>query len=220
MLRVIENEDGSYSPYSNNDKSIQPPMKPNRKENNVFQRLVEDNDMSTKIANLRTQMNNVSIRRQVRQRPNNREMKNKSPPTIPPPLTFKFLTDCANDTLLDNDINIIERTLDEESHSESEEIALKDKHRSKQNRIPFKSKYSENKGVYSHVKQNYARIHKRQRDFKAGEGTSTTLHVPYEHEVHEKETKLGRNRLHLARLVSHLVEIACFIPKIIIRNFP
>lgn len=76
LLRVIENEDGSYSPYSNLSSSssssdrapsiTSPPPKPVRKESRtgIFERLVEDNEMSTKICNLRKKMEELVLKRQ------------------------------------------------------------------------------------------------------------------------------------------------------------
>ncbi|KAJ8949078.1 hypothetical protein NQ318_016982 [Aromia moschata] len=71
-----------------------------------------------------------------------------------------------------NPLIIFEKNFEEEHE---EEIALKDKHRSKPHRLPkskSKSVYSESKGAYSHTKQNYARMHKKTRDLHPYEGTS------------------------------------------------
>ncbi|KAJ8933835.1 hypothetical protein NQ314_013757, partial [Rhamnusium bicolor] len=184
LLRVIENEDGSYSPYS--EKPISPPSKPSRKESRmgIFERLVEDNEMSTKIANLRKKMEEINVRKQGKTSKNINskpavEMEDKlfgeaSNLTVGKnhPLSFKFLAECGNDFLDNVNLKIFEKNYEEENE---EEIALKDKHRSKPHRLPkskSKSLYSESKGVYSHTKQNYARMHKKTRDLRAGEGTS------------------------------------------------
>ncbi|EFA08134.1 uncharacterized protein LOC663257 [Tribolium castaneum] len=175
LLRVIENEDGSYSPYS--EKPISPPSKP-RKESQMamFEKLVEDTDMMTKISNLRKKMEDLSLRRQ------SRNVKHKDEEKV----SYKLLTECSND-LLDVDLKIFEKNLEEESQSETEEVALKDKHRIKAR----KSVYSESKGAFSHTKQNYARIHKKTRELR-GEGSS-------------KEGDLcvavPKNTVHLTRLV-------------------
>ncbi|ENN81898.1 hypothetical protein YQE_01720, partial [Dendroctonus ponderosae] len=102
FLRVIENEDGTYSPYS--DNPISPPSKPSRKEKiDVFDRLSEDTEMCTKIATLRKNMKELNMKKRIRSRFSN--------------------ADCA--TAGQDAIG------DEASQSESEEIALKDKHRTK-----------------------------------------------------------------------------------------
>lgn len=162
LLRVIENEDGSYSPYS--EKPISPPSKPTKRETQMamFEKLVEDTDMMTKISNLRKKMEDLSLRRQLR----STKPKDVEPTTSN--ISYKLLTECTNDLLDNVDLKIFEKNLEEESQSETEEIALKDKHRIKAR----KTIYSENKGAFSHTKQSYTRIHKKTRDLRTGEGTS------------------------------------------------
>jgi hypothetical protein len=179
LLRVIENEDGSYSPYS--EKPISPPTKPNRKETQMamFEKLVEDTDMMTKISNLRKKMEDVNLRRHSRNT-KHRDLEEKcfgeaASTSDKGNLSYKLLTECTNDLLDNVDLKIFEKNLEEESQSESEEVALKDKHRIKANRKPVfsKSLYSESKGAFSHTKQNYARMHKKTRELRSGgEGTS------------------------------------------------
>ena len=161
LLRVIENEDGSYSPYS--EKPISPPSKPNRKEiqTAMFEKLVEDTDMMAKISTLRKKMEDVNLKRQMK---NSKKEGEK--------MGYKLLTECGNDILENVDLTIFEKSVEEESHSESEEVALKDKHRIKTRKGFGKSLYSESKGAFSHTKQSYARIHKKTRDLRSGEGTS------------------------------------------------
>ncbi|RZC32009.1 ubiquitin, zf-AN1, Rad60-SLD and/or YukD domain containing protein [Asbolus verrucosus] len=153
LLRVIENEDGSYSPYS--EKPISPPSRPNRRESQMamFEKLVEDTELMTKISNLRKRMEDINLKRQLR----NTKRTDKTN------LSYKLLTECTNDLLDNVDLKIFEKNLEEESQSETEEIALKDKHRIRANRKPAlnKSLYSETKGAYSHTKQK-----------TGGEGTS------------------------------------------------
>lgn len=181
LLRVIENEDGSYSPYS--EKPISPPQKPARREcrTGIFERLVEDSEMSTKMANLRQKMEEVSIRKRGRASKGKSAAPegkasggepSKSVQGKSHPLSFKFLAECGNDLLDNVNLKIFEKNFEEESE---EEIALKEKHRSKPHwttKVKSKSIYNESKGAYSHTKQNYARIHKKTRDLHAGEGTS------------------------------------------------
>lgn len=83
LLRVIENEDGSYSPYSSGSGgganssnshgdstmvggSSSPPPKPVRRESRpgLFDRLAEDNEMSTKICDLRKKMEGLLLKKQ------------------------------------------------------------------------------------------------------------------------------------------------------------
>lgn len=84
LLRVIENEDGSYSPY--NEGPISPPSKPSRRDTieaferqdfNCFTkvflhvllnaiRLVEDTVMCTKVALLRKKLDQLNVKRQTR----------------------------------------------------------------------------------------------------------------------------------------------------------
>lgn len=80
LLRVIENEDGSYSPYSSSSASSSdshggdgtatsvssPPPKPVRRESRpgVFERLAEDNEMTTKMCHLRKKMEGLSLKKQ------------------------------------------------------------------------------------------------------------------------------------------------------------
>ncbi|XP_018561846.1 AN1-type zinc finger protein 4-like [Anoplophora glabripennis] len=179
LLRVIENEDGSYSPYS--EKPISPPQKPARREcrTGIFERLVEDSEMSTKMANLRQKMEELSVRKRSKTSKAKTTAAaeafgepSKSAEGKTHPLSFKFLAECGNDFLDNVNLKIFEKNFEEESE---EEIALKEKHRSKPHKtakIKSKSLYNESKGAYSHTKQNYARIHKKTRDLHAGEGTS------------------------------------------------
>ncbi|CAH1995795.1 unnamed protein product [Acanthoscelides obtectus] len=184
LLRVIENEDGSYSPYS--EKPISPPAKPSRKESrmDLFEKLVEDNEMSNKLANLRQKMDEVHIRKTNSSKKNANKSSAGDDDTLNGSscsssssssgascsssksnnsklLAFKFLSQCDTDLLDNVDLKIFEREENEE------EIALKDKHRSNLHKLAktkMKSLYSESKGAYSHTKQSYARMHKKSRD--------------------------------------------------------
>ncbi|XP_019881882.2 uncharacterized protein LOC109609607 isoform X2 [Aethina tumida] len=83
---------------------------------------------------------------------------------------FKFLNECAAKMLDDVDLTIFEKSF-EEDVSETEEIALKDKHRTKARlaKQPLKkSLYSESGGELSHSRQNYARIHKKTKELRLG----------------------------------------------------
>lgn len=181
LLRVIENEDGSYSPYS--EKPISPPMKPSRRETrlNIFERLVEDSDMSMKIANLRKKMQDVSIRRRKSKEAAKEATEEGAVATGQ---DFQFLNDIevastsassANSSLnntndwlvcIDKGLKILERNMEEENH---EEIALKEKHRTR--RFP-RSKYSENRGLYSHTKQYHARLNRAMKSSSQDEKSS------------------------------------------------
>ncbi|CAH0564358.1 unnamed protein product [Brassicogethes aeneus] len=225
LLRVIENEDGSYSPYS--EKPISPPSKPPRKESHVgiFERLVEDDDMSTKVANLRKKMSDVNIRKMAKN--SKTTLNDQTPKTTNDSmeekafgeseeknLSYQFLSECASNLMKDFDMTIFEKNVDDENNSETEEIALKDKHRTKPrfSKNAKKSIYSENKGEFSHARQNYARMHKKTRDLKFGEGTSRERKSPdFLHPDDTEDIKLqpysesltvaARNRVHLTRLV-------------------
>ncbi|KAH1016258.1 hypothetical protein HUJ04_007512 [Dendroctonus ponderosae] len=140
FLRVIENEDGTYSPYS--DNPISPPSKPSRKEKiDVFDRLSEDTEMCTKIATLRKNMKELNMKKRIRSRfsnadcatagqdaiggekPNSNDEENYD--------SYKLMEECAVVSLDNFNLTIFENTMYEASQSESEEIALKDKHRTK-----------------------------------------------------------------------------------------
>lgn len=68
LVRVIENEDGSYSPYG--DKAISPPYRSaaEREDNQVsfFKKITEDMEMASKMHNLKSKMQNLSVKRQMR----------------------------------------------------------------------------------------------------------------------------------------------------------
>ncbi|KAF7265814.1 hypothetical protein GWI33_020886 [Rhynchophorus ferrugineus] len=155
LLRVIENEDGSYSPYG--ESTISPPTL-QKEALETFQRLVEDKKMCTKLETIRRNLEELSERRQNRIRKDSiRTDEAKSSGDVS---DIKGISDSAG-------LTIYERS-DEGNQSESEEIALKDKHRTKpkdlQNFLVAKSGkslYSERKGTYSHTRQSYARISKR-----------------------------------------------------------
>ncbi|XP_050310963.1 uncharacterized protein LOC126746683 [Anthonomus grandis grandis] len=167
LLRVIENEDGSYSPYSDGPV-VSPPAKPSRKETvEVFQRLAEDTEMCTKIAALRKKMEELNVKKQTRnvgeKEPSGATKKKSN-------FSYRLLEECSAEGLLCTpDLTVFEKNLDEGNQSESEEIALKDKHRTKPKglqSVPVpksnpKSLYNSRKGTYSCTRQNYAKIAKR-----------------------------------------------------------
>lgn len=68
LIRVIENEDGSYSPYA--DKAISPPYRTasEREDNQVsfFKKITEDMEMASKMHSLKSKMQNLSVKRQLR----------------------------------------------------------------------------------------------------------------------------------------------------------
>nr|CAI5834208.1 unnamed protein product [Callosobruchus analis] len=209
LLRVIENEDGSYSPYS--EKPISPPAKPLRKESRmgIFEKLVEDNEMSNKLANLRQKMDEVHIRKMNNSKKNVNKSSAYDEETFNGSncsssssssgascsssksnnsnlLAFKFLSQCDTDLLDNVDLKIFEREENEE------EIALKDKHRSNLHKLAktkMKSLYSESKGAYSHTKQNYARMHKKSREMHGI--SKTTASAATEEDDDHKGTDSG-----------------------------
>lgn len=68
LIRVIENEDGSYSPYA--DKAISPPYRTaaEKEDNQVsfFKKITEDMEMASKMHSLKSKMQNLSVKRQLR----------------------------------------------------------------------------------------------------------------------------------------------------------
>ncbi|XP_066139605.1 AN1-type zinc finger protein 4-like [Euwallacea fornicatus] len=175
LLRVIENEDGSYSPY--NEGPISPPSKPSRRDTlEAFERLVEDTEMCTKITTLRKKMDELNIKKQskiksaedvecsIRQ-----SCYQSEPPEGRGNISYRFLEECSGELLDNVDLTVFEKHIDEGNQSESEEIALKDKHRTKpkvlQNicvpKPKLKSLYSERRGSYSQTREAFARIAKR-----------------------------------------------------------
>lgn len=79
--------------------------------------------------------------------------------------TYKLLSEC-NDLLDNMDLKICEKNFEEENE---EDVALKDKHRSKLLKLPTRSSesktfYKDSKGVHSHTKHMYARAHKKNRE--------------------------------------------------------
>lgn len=171
LLRVIENEDGSYSPYTDKCEEVSEPS---------FEKIVEDNGMLTKMMKLREKMQNLSVRRQMRT--NNKFTENESDPSSSTdsdiflnesggvkstwdskcvgqkPIAYKLLNECK---FPDKNLQI------HENNFEAGEIALKEKHRTRSSLTAFpqetlqkypkpKSLYSENKGSCSITKQKYA----------------------------------------------------------------
>ncbi|XP_060523254.1 uncharacterized protein LOC132700141 [Cylas formicarius] len=163
LLRVIENEDGSYSPYSENNSPISPPTKHLPKDSaasssSSFKNVVEDTEMCAKIAGLRKKMADATARRRNRAGGGGAAVDCGSSSSASD-LPFKFLEDITGGLLDAVDLTVYERSFtDEGNQSESEEIALKDKHRTK---LKPKSLYSERKGAYSRTKQNYAWMHNK-----------------------------------------------------------
>ncbi|KAL1494541.1 hypothetical protein ABEB36_010122 [Hypothenemus hampei] len=167
LLRVIENEDGSYSPY--NDCPISPPTKPSRRDTlEAFERLVEDTEMCTKVATLKKKIEQMNLRKQNKNKGdgdwkhctiNDKDDKGKH-------MSYKFLEECTGEMLDSIDLPIFDRNIDEGNQSECEELALKDKHRTKpktSQSLPIpKSLFNERKGsTYSHARHSYAKIAKR-----------------------------------------------------------
>lgn len=66
VLRVIENEDGSYSPQSS--KTITPPRRVNEKDPSaqvkIFKKMAEDIKMASKMDILKSQMKDLASKRQ------------------------------------------------------------------------------------------------------------------------------------------------------------
>ena len=66
VLRVIENEDGSYSPQSS--KTITPPRRVNEKDQSaqikIFKKMAEDIKMASKMDILKSQMKDLAFKRQ------------------------------------------------------------------------------------------------------------------------------------------------------------
>ncbi|KAL3274516.1 hypothetical protein HHI36_015899 [Cryptolaemus montrouzieri] len=208
LLRVIENEDGSYVPYS--EKPISPPSRSsNRVESRtaLFEKLVEDNKMMSNITTLRKKMEDATARKRRSKNKGGVEECGDSTEDLSvflgdaiqmPDLNFKLLGNYKSNFLERIDLRIFEQKegckredeKEEGNQSESEEIALKDKHRSKQIRSPrskvsssssgSKSLYSESKGAHSHAKHVYARMHKKARDTKVADTETVEKIAPEE----------------------------------------
>lgn len=176
LLRVIENEDGSYSPYTDKSEECVEP---------TFEKIVEDNGMLAKMMKLKEKMQNVSMRRQQRGGGRSAEGdESSSDPEVftnfgkcvgQKPISYKLLKECT--TFPDRNLQI------HENHFEAGEIALKEKHRTKSSLTAFpqeslhkhaaptkpKSLYSENKGSFSITKQMYTKLKKE------GDGASCSV---------------------------------------------
>ncbi|XP_030754222.1 uncharacterized protein LOC115881011 [Sitophilus oryzae] len=202
LLRVIENEDGSYSPYS--ESTISPPSKSSKKDTlETFQRLVEDTQMCTKLAMIRKKMEDLNEKRKSRTRKDEActseidkddsfdkfFMVEEGKKCI----SYKFLEDCASGIIDNMDLTIFERS-DEGNQSESEEIALKDKHRTrpkviqnlsipKPSSTTSKSIYNERKNSlsssYSHTRQNYARIARKKESLERSDSSNSSSSSQY-----------------------------------------
>lgn len=181
LLRVIENEDGSYSPYT--DKGEEP-VEP------TFEKIVEDNGMLAKMMKLREKMQNLSVRRQQRTTKSTDSETESSTSDVflkeddanvifdskcvgQKPISYKLLNECNKNLQI------------HENNYETGESALKEKHRTKSSLTAFpqetlkqhtkpKSLYSENKGSYSITKQKYARDNIQQK-LKKEKGTSVSV---------------------------------------------
>lgn len=181
LLRVIENEDGSYSPYADKGEEASEP---------TFEKIVEDNGMLAKMMKLKEKMQNLSVRRQMR---NSKSVDNEGESSSDSdvfvresgassvwdsrcvgqkPIAYKLLKEC-NNTFADKHLQI------HENNFEAGEIALKEKHRTKSSLTAFpqetlqkhpkpKSLYSESKGNDSIIKQKYANnnVTKSQQKYK------------------------------------------------------
>lgn len=159
LLRIIENEDGSYSPYTDKDLD--------EEEEHSFDRVAEDNHMLGKILKLREKMQDVNVRRNSRNKPHGDEVENEAPVYSKcvgeNRVSYKLLKECAKS---EENLQIHEHNFEKFLNSQLEigEIALKEKHRTKFN-LPSlssedntkpKSIYSETKGTYSLTKEKYA----------------------------------------------------------------
>lgn len=183
LLRVIENEDGSYSPYTDKDEELTEP---------TFERIVEDNGMLAKMMKLREQMQILAIRRQMRNNSRSTDeastsddsdvfVKDDGTTSTPvwdskcvgqKPIAYKLLNEC---NIPDKNLQIHENSF------EAGEIALKEKHRTRSSLTAFpqetlqkhpkpKSLYSENKGSCSLTKQKYATLNSNvAKSFKCDE---------------------------------------------------
>lgn len=86
LLRIIENEDGSYSPYT--DKELD-----DDKEQG-FDRVVEDNHMLGKILKLREKMQDLNLRRNLRNKSQEDEMEPETPCIANALEKIVYLTNC------------------------------------------------------------------------------------------------------------------------------
>lgn len=184
LLRVIENEDGTYSPYTDKGEEVAEP---------TIEKMVEDNGMLAKMIQLREKMQNLSMRRQMRNgKSSESEGEASSSSTSSSsddvfvkesgssvwdskcvgqkPIAYKLLNECK---FPDKNLQI------HENNFEAGEIALKEKHRTRSSLTAFpqetlqkypkpKSLYSENKGSCSITKQKYtnSNVTKSQQKFK------------------------------------------------------
>ncbi|CAG9763356.1 unnamed protein product [Ceutorhynchus assimilis] len=133
LLRVVENKDGSYSPF--NESPISPPSNRLRRDRiEAFEKFIEDTKMCVKVKKLRQKMEELNMKKDVNKTDKGWDEKND--------VSYQFFEECAENLLKEVDLTMFERTtLDEGDYSEIEEVALKDKHRSKAQTT--KSLYSE-----------------------------------------------------------------------------
>lgn len=202
LLRIIENEDGSYSPYAEKNEDCAEP---------TFKKILEDDCMLANMMKLREKMQNLSVRRQMR---NGRSAEDDGgePSTSSSrkegldskcvgqkPLAYKLLRECGK--FPDKVLQVHENSF------ETGEIALKEKHRTRSSLTAFpqesqqqqqqskpKSLYSESKGSYSITKQKYAA-----KSPRGGKNSDTNFKEPPAPQSSASDAERGN--VHFARLV-------------------
>lgn len=163
LLRIIENEDGSYSPYS--DKELDDDVE------QTFDKVVEDNQMLGRVLQLREKMHDLNLRRNIRSNKIQDETDSETPLYSKcvgeNRLSYKLLTECMKAP--DKNLQIHEHNFENFLNNQIEvgEIALKEKHRTKFNLTSLssevnteespkpKSLYSTTKGTFSLTKEKY-----------------------------------------------------------------
>lgn len=144
LVRVIENEDGSYSPYSKEKSSNEASSSKTESHMSFFKKISEDMDMAIKMQMLKLKLKNMSLKKEMRQRKRQENVKESLQKLEEYECYEKDITNLLS--YLETRKQLSTKKLDkanrktfpknsDEADSEDEhgysEIALKDKHRTK-----------------------------------------------------------------------------------------
>lgn len=171
LIRVVENEDGSYSPY--NDKPSTPLSEDEKLDTRsvVFEKVIENNRMMSNLSTLRKKMEDVNAKKQIKvnEQENPFIMENK------PNETNVFSCDEDAPAFAYKTTPIVSQRIyiGDEDPLDTEESALKDKHRTKHiaspkipNRKTSSSLFGSSKDTFSQTKHAYASINKKTKQLR------------------------------------------------------
>lgn len=144
LVRVIENEDGSYSPYNREKPSVETNTTKTENHLSFFKKISEDMDMAIKMQMLKLKLKNISIKKEMRNRKRQENLKDSvdkleeyknCEKDISNLLSYleikKQITTKTSDRVNKRTFQLDEN--DSEDEQDFSEVALKDKHRTKVN---------------------------------------------------------------------------------------